>query len=843
MISLVGTVSMLAIVTALQERPAENQAPASEVVAETQAPALSVPDETRRKINPYNRDINLTVPLNFNNRVLGELPVILTKDDRFLVESLGFKTLLNPLLLADAQQELDASLTGHEYFAPEEINATGIRLDYDPSQLAVMVLRIDANKRTVESLFANSSGELKGLAPEPFSAYLNVNTLVQRYESTGDVSTPSVFLSGAVRYGGLVFEADVQGREDFFTGDYDFERRYARLVYDQPESFRRWTLGDIDAEIRGRQGFVEMGGLGIQRQRRRFDSSRATGLTSGRALVLQEASTVRVMRNGVLVRELRLDAGQYDLSNLPLDAGSNQLNIEVVSDSGRIENVQYSAYLDMIDLDPGDYEYGAFLGVTGNGLGGSPDYSDGELAFTGYWRKAFENKPALGLGLQLSEDTQMASAQTQFILKNGARLQFDAGVSNSDIGQGFALGGIFDHIVDLGETADSYALAVDYNTEEFSPLGGGSLNQNSWTFSGSYNHRFSINWSANLNASYRLSHREDQSASYAAVLSTSYRFTPTWSVQAGLEYVNYGSGGLSALNDGLGFSVNLVWQPRADRRMDSRYQSTSNYGTVSYQQYSSNRVGALGYSVTGNYNDGPGSISGQVDYTANRFNLGLSHVTFGRDFSRITDDQVTGLRLGTSISTAGGKVAIGRPIYDSFAIVHGHESLDGKKVVVGESFEGGNYVSRSGALGPAVSSNLASYTNQSVRYDVLDPPLGYNIGDGVKRVHPSYRSGYVIEVGSAKFVSAMGRLVGNGDRPIALTSGQIRPADEPEAAPEMFFTNSVGRFAMQDLEPGKSYRVHLFTSPPVGFEFTVPEDNEGLLDMKILRVPVDVPED
>ncbi|WP_288759287.1 hypothetical protein [uncultured Brevundimonas sp.] len=204
---------------------------------------------------------------------------------------------------------------------------------------------------------------------------------------------------------------------------------------------------------------------------------------------------------------------------------------------------------------------------------------------------------------------------------------------------------------------------------------------------------------------------------------------------------------------------------------------------------------------------------------------------------------MTSVRVGTSIATTGGKVAIGRNIYDSFAIVYPHRSLRGRDVVVGEGLQGGDYIARGGALGPALSGQLTSYVNQSIRYDVLDPPRGYNIGDGIARVRPTYKSGYAIEVGSAKFVSALGRLVGNAGRPVALMSGRIRPADDPTAQPELFFTNSVGRFAMQNLEPGKRYRVELFSTPALGFEFTVPADNEGLLDLQVVNVPLDVPED
>jgi len=851
-----GAASKIALATAVMATPggwahaqalgliqaaSQVAAQAAEAVAPIQAaPAAAAAPQTRPNINPYDRDIAMTVPLNFNRRVLGEMPVLLTRDDRFIVESAGFRALIDPLLTPEAQAELKSRLEGVESFAPEEINATGISLDYDPDQLAVLLLRIDPTKRSVESLFQGGRPEEPGSAPEDFSAYLNTNLAVSRRQSTGDVTSPSVFLNGAIRYKGLVFEADVQGREDQFSGDYEVERRYARFVFDQPAEYRRWYLGDLNVETRGRQGFAEMGGVGVTRQKQRFDSFRNNVLSGGRQLVLQESSTVRVLRNGVFVREFRLDPGQYDLSNLPLDAGSNDIQLEIQNESGRRETVAYSAYLDSIELEPGDYEYGAYLGVTNSGTFGSPDYSDGSLAFSGFWRKAFMNKPAVGLGLQASETVQNVTGQTQFILRNGARLQVDASASNGDAGSGYAYALSYDHFVDLGETYDSWTVVADYTSEDYATLGNefGS-NPTSWVFTGAYSHQFTEDWTATLSASYRMG-RGTNSDSYAVNAVSSYRFTPQWSVQVGAEWVDFGNDfGTSGAN-GLGATMALVWQPRYDRRGEARYSSARNSGSVRFQQSTENRVGSFGYSVASTYDDGPGTLSGQLDYIANRFDASLTHTAFGQSFSNITDEQVTSLRVGTSISTAGGKVAVGRNIYDSFAILYPHQSLENKPVIVGESFERGNYTSRSGALGPAVSNTLTSYVDQSVRYDVLGVPPGYDIGEGVRRVRPGYKSGYAIQVGSDAFVSALGRMVGNAGKPAALISGRVRLLDDPTAEPELFFTNSVGRFAIQKLIPGKTYRVELFTSPAAGFEFTVPADNEGLLDLKTVAVPVDI---
>lgn len=832
--------SAWARLTRLQDPPVPNPTP------EAQA-APSQAGQSRPNINPYNRDVAMTVPLNFNRRVLGELPVILTADDRFIVNSDGFVALINPLLTQEAQQELAAALTGVTQFAPEEINAAGIQLDYDPAQLAVLVLRINPENRLPEMLFQGGRPEAPERPPEDYSAYLNANIAVNRRESTGEVETPSVFLNGAARYKDFVFEADVQGRQNGFADEYQVERRYARFVYDEAEAFRRWYLGDLEPETRGRQGFVELGGLGVSRQRRRFESFRNNVLSGSRQLILQESSVVRVSRNGVFVREFRLDPGQYDVSNLPLDTGGNDIQIEIEGESGRRESVAYSAYLDSIDLEPGDYEYGAFLGVTSEGLFGEPDYSDGELAFTGFYRKAFQDRPSIGVGLQASQDVQNLTGQSQLILENGSRLQFDGSFSNSEfVGQGYAFALGYEYLLDLGETADAVTLVADFVSEDYSTLGNRfGDNPISWSFSGGYTHRFSTDWIGNLSASYRMSRDPLRDDAYTINASTTYRIDPQWSAQVGLEYSEFGSNfGPSGFNEGgFGVTAALIWTPSYNQRGEARYNSARDSGSIRFQQSAENQVDSFGYAVASTYDDGAGSVSGQVDYTSNRFDASLSHAAFGRSFSNITQEQVTSLRIGSSIATAGGKVAIGRNIYDSFAIVYPHESLRPHDILVGESLEGGRFTARSGAFGPALSNTLTSYVNQTVRYDAIDAPLGYDVGDGLVRVRPTYKSGYAIEVGSENFVSALGRLAGNGGKPVALVSGRVRDLSNPDAEPELFFTNSVGRFAVQNLAPGRRYRVELFTDPAQGFEFTVPEDTDGLLDLQVITVPIEVIED
>lgn len=829
-------ISMACMGQGAAQAQAAGDAESAQPSAQEAAAAPTKPD-----LNPYDRDINLTAPLQYNSRILGEIDVLLTRTDDLYVETESFLRLINPLLTLEAQEELRVGLGGLLSFTPEQIQALGVRLEYDPQQLAILVLRIDPAKRSIQTLFQESRRDDKGQMPEGLSAYLNTNAVLTRRSDQDGIDKPSIFLDGAVRAGRVVFEADVQGRQNFDDDSYEMFRRYARVVYDQPEHFRRFFVGDLDPETRGRQGFAQMGGVGVVRQRQRFDSFRSNALVGNRQLLLEENSTVRVLRNGVLQRELVLDAGQYDVSNLPLEVGSNDIQLEVVGISGQQNTVRYSAYLDVIDLEPGDYEYGAYLGVNSQFAFGSPNYDDGEMLFTGYYRKAFVNAPAVGLGLQASEAVQTVSAQSQLILDSGARVRFDGAASNADLGTGYAFGVGLDYIVDRGLRFDSFTLSADFTSADFTVLGNDTgANPVSWQVSGNYTRVFNERWTGSLVGNYRVSRQANRGDGYSLNAFTNYRINPRWAIQGGVEYVRTGSQSAFS-SEGVGVSFALIWQPGADRRAEARYSSARNSGSVRYAKTTDNRDGAYGYSLASTYEDGPGSVSGQFDYIGNRFAATVSHGAFGRDFSSIGDRHVTSLRVGSSIAAAGNAWGVGRNIFDSFAIVRPHPSLD-SPVIVGDTLAQGGYVARSGLFGGAVANNLMSYINQSVRHDALDPPPGYDTGTGVTRVFPSYRSGYEIVVGRPDFVSALGRLVDRSGRPIALTSGRIRPVEEPDAKPELFFTNTAGRFAVQNLTPGRRYLVEL-PSIERAFEISVPEDSDGLLDLKQVTLSVEIAND
>lgn len=814
----------------------------------TPTPAPTVPQvpigpHGRPDINPYERDIDMTVPLTFQSRSLGDIPMRLTADDRFMLDAATFVRLMRPILNDEAQAGLAERLGGLESFGPDDLERTGVRLTYDPSSLAVVVVEVAPDQRAVQDLFAPPRDDLEdtSLLPADFSAYLNLNLIQSYVWELKQADNPTLNFDGAVRVGPLVFEGDAQfAQRPTDTGDrYLFRRNYARLVYDQPEAYRRWYLGDLDPETRGQQSYVQMGGIGVLRQRQRFNVFRAAILQANRQLIIQRESTVRFMRNGTLYREMRLQPGRYDFSSLPLVAGSNDVQIQVTDNSGATQNLSYQQYLDPIDLDPGDYEYGAFFGPTSRSFGGAPDYR-GPLAFTGFFRKAFFNHPALGVGIQASKDVQTLSGQTQFVLGNGGRLLIDAAGSHAKAAGGGWAGGLsYEHYFDRGVASDYLSFRADYQSPHFATLGNPTaVNTNAFTLTGQYTRQFDLRLIGTASASYTKS-RGGLRDSYRIGANIQYRFDRQWSVRSGVDYTKYPSNlGRSA---GVSFNVSLVFQPDFRRRAEARYETRDNTAELSYNQSGLNQLDSVGFGGVITRQDGNARLLGYGSYSGNRFDAAISHASFGPSLSDITALNVTTARIGTTLAYADGMFGVGRRINDSFMLLEPHKNLGKRRVVVGQSLSKNDYIGRSGPLGAAMNNFLGSYSVQSVQYDVEDPPAGYDTGPGVVRVKPPYKSGYALRVGTDAFVSVMGTLVAAPDKPVSLIGGRVTLLDAQEGEnpkPVPFFTNSVGRFAISNMLPGRRYLVETYGANKTidrAFEFTVPADTDGLVNLGTVR--------
>lgn len=791
------------------------------------------------RTNPYGRAINLTVNIQFFQRDLGEVRLSMAANGATAVDGEGMLAALKPLLNDTGRSKLEAAVTGRQTIDLAELSKTGIDAHFDSDSVAIDITSIDPKLRKPLSLYAksdDSADRATNASPAGFSAFLNGSIFESRLWSgpKAGFRDPSIFLNAAIRAGSVVLEGAGQFADrdpGALNRQYRFDRNYIRAVYDVPSKFTRLIAGDLTPDTRFQQNFVQMGGVGISRQRRRFDEFRSAILQGNRQLLLQRESTIEVYRNGELFQQLQLAPGSYDLSNLPLLSGSNDIRLSVKDASGVSQTINYETYLDPIDLDPGDYEVGAYLGKLSNQFGLSPKY-DGEVAFSGFFRKAFVAHPAIGFGLQSSKSVQQISGQTQFLVGNGGRIDVTVGASHSKVGKGYLIGAAYDLALDQGFRATTIGVQGVFESRYFTGLGA-PFQKNTQVFNGTIrlSHTFNPNFSLLSGATFVHNHRplkED----YRLFTQGYYRISRKWSFRAGLDYQHRGQPSPFSRN-GFGINLGIVFQPRIEDRAELRYDQRRNSAQLSYEHSPNGYVGSLSYGGLVAAERGLTSAQGYATYIGNRLDASVSHSLSGTSFGGLTNQQITTLRLSTAIGFADGAIAVTPRIGDSFAILTPHRSLKRHHVIVGHLLTDARYQSRSGTLGGAVVGSMASYFTRSIEYDVENPPVGYDLGLGIYRVRPPYHSGYHIVIGNDAYVTAVGTLE-EGGRAIELGTGQVFDLSRPQEVGSVFFTNSAGRFALAKLRPGDKYAAKL--SSGRSFEFTVPPETEGLFDLHTLNI-------
>ena len=774
------------------------------------------------------RSVTMAVPLVWNGQVLSNVIVQADADGSALIESQSLRAELSQLLTDAGILRLDEAIAGDPFVTPAELRAAGIEVAFDMARLELTIQAIDPSLRPTLPLLGRSERPeplLPSAEPARFSAYLNTTANFVYRDSDG-VEPPDVFLFGAARYRDVVLEFD-GGLTRGFDDDYRFYRRAVRAVYDEPESYRRWSAGDLRVDNTGLLRAPFIGGVAVEKSRRTFDPFTPAFDLGGRQIFVASPSTVEVLVNGAPYRTLDLQPGTYSLDELPIRAGSNDVQLVIRDAAGREQVTRFDYFFDPIDLAAGDDEYTAALGFVARELNLEPSYSD-DPVFIGNYRKALNDILVLGGGFQISEDLQVIAAETRFVPQViPGSFDFQTAMSVGD-GTGFALRGGYRVTLGAASEAKRFTATFNYESKNYRTVGDlAGFRLENFSANATYSQQLSDRTSFVAGANHFM--RPDGPDRTNFFVDVNHRVRDNVRATFGVEY---GTGSVFGHSFGVRAGISVLFG--GGTRASASYQSRREQARASLSRGSDNTVGSLGYSVNVQNSSGDTSIDGVVDYIANRFDARASLATSGSSFGDITDDQTARLQIGTSFAFADGAFGIGRPIQDSFLLARPHETLEGANVITGRTLRDGGYEAASGTFGAAVVNRLSSYNMQDVQYDIDTLEAGYAIGAGVVRVDPPYRAGYDLVVGTDRFVSAVGFLQIDGV-PAELVAGVITSEDDEGFEPEPFFTNSAGRFGIIGLAPGRSYTIRLNETGRT-FTIQVPEDNTGLFRLETITL-------
>lgn len=747
--------------------------------------------------------VQLSLPLIYRNRVLGEIMVAVdaNRPEQAQFDATGLERLLATQLNETGLARLRQAVGSQAQITGDALASVGIELAYDQSRLEVLLTRIEPAIAAISPVGREmGNAEIPvTLQPESTSAYVNI--LPELRVSEFETFQASTQIFAAARHNNFVVE---------FDGGYDkggfgpgFYRRQARVLYDRAARNMRFSAGDLRVENLSALGTAFVAGVAIEKGRRVFNPFLPFQALGPQEFLLDQRSTIEIYSGDALIDTLVLDSGAYNLSEIPARYGLSNARLVLVDQSGTRRPLDYDFFFNPVDLQAGEEEYSATVGLPANNINFTPNYAN-DPAFSGFYRRGLTNRFILGGGLQASQGFVSASAEvivTPRVLPG--RFTLSGGVSKNGRATGLS-GELRYTLLQSGQNGfGDLSVSAAYRSADFSTLSQRLTGGQSRIITANINYARPISRYTSLLAGLSYNSRERLPDFYVGSVEALHRLSDRLFVRGGVEYGTF-AGRSPAFGVRMSVTMRFGGQTRGSARANSRQKSYS----VGFSRLTQDYVGSYGYDVNINGDVGQTSLDVGGTYIGNRFEARGIAITGGNGLGNLGDTNLARFNLGTSIAFAGGKVAIGRPITDSFVIASAEKELANTSILVGQNIRENQFDAISGALGPALGGKFTSFSKQNFSYDVAGQNQFADIGAGIETIEPPYRSGYLVAIGGGGSISAVGSAI-LGNDPIALASGTITSPDDSRFEPADFFTNSAGRFAILGLRPGFTYNIRL----------------------------------
>jgi len=818
-------------------------------------PAKPVASKTAPKLNPTDRTLSLLVDMRSGDRRLGEIAVKVAPDDTISIHREQFARASASLLRKPLLKRLLSFPSEDGFVALAALNAAGFRAHFDPHD---MLLRfepaINQRPRRIIRIRHSPRETVRPEAPARLSGYINIRAATDYVSAShADVTgltAPRADLETALRWRDIVLEAEatydgsehikLPGATAEITRRHGLIRRGTRLVHDRPENVVRLQAGDVIPPVTGMQRAPDLLGISVERSFRKLRPGENIRPTGKRSFRIARPSTVKVQLNGVTARQIRLDPGEYDLDDLPLRGGANEIRLIITDDVGERRTLDFTSYFDAALLAEDIYEWGLSAGVLSVFDGATLSYDYDHLIASGFYRLGLSPEVTGEAHFQLTSRTVMSGTSLYTATRFGF-FGIEAALSYHDTrGPGAAIEIDWDALKTQTDTAH-LRVSAELKTTEFATAGDKEPFEQYWlTLRASYGRQLTQGVHASISGRYAFAsddarHDEDADDLYSLGLGISTSLWRSLGLGVSLTYSSQAYspnlGGDDRHESELRASLRLSWQPDRHSQVTSSVESSNPGASITASRRK--QVGAAEWAATiETIYDDPAeemAIDGALSYAGTRGTIRIAHTASLDARSLETSlepftDQRTSVQIGTAIAFADGHVAIGPPVGPGgFAIVHPHKNLAERTIVVGDP---SHPRTRSDALGPALINNLPSYMPSRLTYDVNNLPVGYDLGTREFALRAPYKAGYALTVGSANAVTVFGTLLDREGKPVSLVTGTAEP-HTGESPPVTLFTNAAGRFGAQGLSPGR-WRIKMASSPVQHYLVEIPAETQGL---------------
>ena len=798
------------------------------------------------------------LPLLMDDRYLGDITVRVI-GEVVKINGRSLLRLLKPDLTQQALRNLESLMT-EEFLIVEDIDIEGLIVEYDSAlQQVVVNTPIDSRQQRVLRLGSEPINADIALQEPGNTSFFVTPIISSLYDWNGINGQDKGFqdLRGSLDIGGRVFGQNgisFLSRQSFSGGsDGRFIRNETTAYYDRLDKLRRISVGDLRPRGLGFQSTPRMAGISIERFFN-LEPNRLFRPTADSSFELERPSTVDVRLNGVTRREIVLQPGRYNISDLPLVQGSNLVDLVIRDDLGQERIISDQSFFDFGLLEVGMADYSLSAGVKADTTNTGVVYSD-DFAATGFYRRGISKNLTLAADIQGDSNggntglsALMATAFGVFRAEVSASNYNNIGSGQAaEIGYRYLGGSKSDWSFSL--TGNARHLSENFSTLRNTNDASIDINQIGQDFIIDPSPDFTTSqpFSTFLNGSARL--RKDRVTVSAAATHNigrgdisdrtnfigglTYQFNNRMSLATFARYSQFDNESETAA------SIQLNYRFGRGRTLRANYDSGFDELDVQYSNAAANGVGSLSYSVSArnNFTTDSRGMSGNAFYTGNRFEVNLDHNLVNQGGANDDDlQQFSQASVSTSLVFVDGAFGLGRPVQSTFAILEPHPSLEGRRVLINPTESG--YNASSDFLGPAIASEGQAFSTRSTYYDVENLPVGYDLGEGQYSTRAPLYAGYKVQVGSGASFTVMGQLIDQtSGEALAHYGGRLESLSNPSIDPIPAFSNRNGRLAATGVKPGR-YKLVLFNAP--GFEkiITISENDEPLIHIGDVEVAI-----
>jgi outer membrane usher protein len=659
--------------------------------------------------------------------------------DIVLVDKKELLDLLTPILSSTNLSNLQNQ---NNYILFNDLKRCGIEPKFDYNLLRLDLFISPENQKLQNiSVVSRQLPNIILEKPADFSAYLNMSANVDIQSSYNIVNVPTKFTFQPVfNYKNWVLDTSI-------SDDTTWGLDYARIVHDFPDNSQRLVLGSLFFPVTGFMMSSSIYGIEFTR-----NSEMTQGLHNMRSIPeyfsIDKDSNVTMMLNGNIINSSRLFAGRYVVTDIPFIDGINNFSINTQTNL-----IPYDSKL----LSKDDMSYSANFGM--------PQWQFNAPILSGYFSYGIFSNLTSGINFQTNFKRSMEGIESTYSTPYGniyGKLAVSEPID-------FAIGLNYELEFAYGKMKPVINIGAQYIGENFV-----ADNLYSCLLNASYGQSLPYGFGFNLGFGYQFGWCPNPDQLAANIIITK-QLTKNWNFNC-LTTANYQLGAWK-----INIYLTITSIVLNGKAISNFTASTSSVSLNSLYQPAQN-LPSFSASIIKDQNYYGNAM---VNYSTPFLASSLSE-SFSSDFSDLS------LSTGMAIVMIDGKFGISKPISDSFALIIPKENMKGQTIFA-NNFEN-SYDGMSSKNINIGLSDLTSYNESMVTLDSPTAPIDTNFGDVVRILHPTYKSGIALSVGTTQSITVSGKIIYK-NAPIIYSMGKIGSVD--------FFTDETGKFEAYGLQPGE----------------------------------------